>query len=48
MLTVHPLLEARSDGLKVGVLQAAEGGVSIYERLGFERCGVITEFKPSS
>lgn len=44
--TVHPLLEAREQGVAVAVLQAAATGVGVYERVGFQRFGEIAEFKP--
>jgi ribosomal protein S18 acetylase RimI-like enzyme len=45
-LTRRPLLDARNAGYGVGVLQAAAGGVRIYQRLGFTTFGQITEYKP--
>lgn len=45
-LTLRPLLDAREAGHGVGVLQAAEQGVGIYERIGFRSFGGITEYKP--
>jgi len=45
-VTLQPLLEARSEGLRIGVLQAAAEGVGIYARLGFRAFGDITEYKP--
>lgn len=45
-LTLYPLLEARAVGYHVGVLQASEQGARIYERLGFQAFGGITEYKP--
>lgn len=41
-----PLVEARQAGLSTAVLQAAEAGVGVYERLGFRKFGTVTEFKP--
>ena len=35
-MTLHPLLEARALGYKVGTLHASSMGVGIYRRLGFE------------
>ncbi len=34
-VTLQPLLEARSQGYRVGVLQSSEMGYKIYQRLGF-------------
>lgn len=45
-LTLRPLLDARAAGYGVGVLQAAEQAVGIYERIGFRAFGGITEYKP--
>ena len=45
-LTLHPLLEARNEGFRTGVLQAAEAGVGMYRRIGFEAFGDITEYQP--
>jgi len=45
-LTLRPLLDAQAAGYGVGVLQAARGGVGIYERIGFRAFGGITEYKP--
>jgi len=45
-LTLRPLLDAQAAGYGVGVLQAAEQGVGIYERIGFRAFGGITEYKP--
>jgi ribosomal protein S18 acetylase RimI-like enzyme len=47
-MTWQPLRDAREAGADLGVLQAAEAGVGLYRRLGFERFGGITEYKPSS
>jgi GNAT superfamily N-acetyltransferase len=38
-VTLIPLLDARSRGYRVGVLQATDMGARVYERLGFERHG---------
>ncbi len=46
LLTAHPLLEAKANKENVGILQAAADGVSIYRRIGFQRVGSITEYKP--
>jgi ribosomal protein S18 acetylase RimI-like enzyme len=45
-ITRRPLLEAREEGLEVGVLQAAPDGVGIYRRLGFTEFGVVREYQP--
>jgi ribosomal protein S18 acetylase RimI-like enzyme len=45
-LTLQPLLDARKSGVHTGVLQAAADGVGIYTRIGFQRFGDITEYKP--
>lgn len=34
-VTAAPLLEARSGGCRIGILQASQLGVPVYERLGF-------------
>jgi ribosomal protein S18 acetylase RimI-like enzyme len=47
-MTLRPLLDARDSGLRIGVLQAAAEGVSIYARIGFKSFGDITEYKPIS
>lgn len=47
-LALRPLLDAREQGFRTAVLQAAAHGVRIYERLGFRRFGDITEFKPAT
>lgn len=45
-LTLKPLLHAREEGYRTGVLQAAAGGVNIYRRIGFRQFGMISEYKP--
>lgn len=45
-LTLRPLLDARAAGYQVGVLQAGAQGVGVYERIGFQAFGEITEYKP--
>ncbi|MCE7981128.1 MAG: GNAT family N-acetyltransferase [Caldilinea sp. CFX5] len=47
-LTLRLLLDARAAGYGVGVLQAGAEGVRIYERIGFQTFGGITEYKPAS
>jgi len=34
---------AASDGYEMAILQAASGGFSIYEQLGFRTCGDVVE-----
>jgi ribosomal protein S18 acetylase RimI-like enzyme len=46
MMTWQPLRDARTAGCDLGVLQAAEAGVRMYQRLGFVGFGEITEYKP--
>ncbi len=43
-LTLRPLLDAREAGHGVGMLQAGAQGVGIYERIGFQAFGGITEY----
>jgi len=45
-MTAHPLLEVRSEGLSTAVLQASADGAGVYERIGFQKFGEITEYKP--
>ena len=47
-MTWQPLHDARAAGCDLGVLQAAEEGVGLYRRLGFEAFGGITEYKPTN
>jgi ribosomal protein S18 acetylase RimI-like enzyme len=47
-LTLRPLLDAREQGHKTAVLQAAPAGVGLYERLGFRSFGEIAEYKSVS
>jgi GNAT superfamily N-acetyltransferase len=46
-MTARPLLDARDEGLEDGVLQASAYGAGVYSRIGFERFGEITEYKPA-
>ena len=36
-ITLHPLLEARNKGYRIGILQSSELGYKVYQRLGFEK-----------
>ena len=36
-VTLHPLLEARNKGYRIGILQSSEMGYQVYQRLGFEK-----------
>jgi ribosomal protein S18 acetylase RimI-like enzyme len=45
-MTVRPLVDARHAGIRTGILQAAPEGVGVYQRVGFESFGPITEYKP--
>ena len=47
-MTWRPLRDALDDGCDLAVLQAADDGVGLYRRLGFESFGPITEYKPRS
>lgn len=38
-LTHGPLLEARAEGYRVGILSASQDGFNLYKRLGFEEYG---------
>ncbi|MEO8449604.1 MAG: GNAT family N-acetyltransferase [Gemmatimonadota bacterium] len=46
-LTLRALLDAREEGARSAVLQAAPDGVGLYTRLGFRPFGDITEYKPA-
>ena len=46
MLTWQPLHDAWAAGCDLAVLQADEGAVGLYRRLGFVAFGEITEYKP--
>jgi hypothetical protein len=45
-MTMRPLLDARNAGIRTGILQAAPEGMGVYQRVGFEGFGPITEYKP--
>jgi len=45
-MIVRALEDARAEGLRTAVLQAAPDAVGIYRRLGFKEFGTITEYKP--
>ncbi len=47
-LTLHPLLDARTQGHDTAILQASTGGEPVYTRLGFIPFGQITEYKPAA
>lgn len=47
-MTAHPLLEARAEGMARAVLQASADGLGVYERIGFQKFGRITEYKPEA
>jgi hypothetical protein len=46
-LTLRPLLDARDEGHRVGILQASAAGAGVYARVGFEPFGQIAEYKPA-
>jgi ribosomal protein S18 acetylase RimI-like enzyme len=46
-LTAQPLIDARAQGYRTGVLQASADGLGVYQRLGFEEFGIVREFKPT-
>jgi GNAT superfamily N-acetyltransferase len=45
-MTHRPLVDARAAGWRTAILQASEGGLGVYRRLGFTPFGDVTEFKP--
>ena len=45
-MTTVPLLEARSHGALRAVLQTTAEGETMYERVGFQSFGMVSEFKP--
>lgn len=44
-MTTFPLLEARGEGNRLGILQAAAGALGVYRRVGFEEIGRYTEYQ---
>lgn len=46
-LTLHPLLEARKAGYRIGVLQSSELGFNVYKKLGFRHLCQIEYFYKS-
>jgi ribosomal protein S18 acetylase RimI-like enzyme len=44
-LTLHPLLEARAEGLNLASLQASPDGQGVYARLGFTAIGQVMEYQ---
>jgi GNAT superfamily N-acetyltransferase len=46
-ITAHPLLDARAEGHRTGILQASADGLNVYARLGFRPTGHYTEYKPA-
>ncbi len=49
-MTLHPLLQARSMGFRIGILQSSEMGIGVYRSLGFqEYCKIdLYDWKPKS
>ena len=43
-MSFAPLLEAREDGYRIGILQASDMGRSVYERLGFQDRGRLISY----
>jgi GNAT superfamily N-acetyltransferase len=43
-LTMHPLLAARGNGTKIGVLQSSAMGYNAYRRLGFQDFGQLSVY----
>lgn len=44
VMTVHPLLDAREMGYRIGTLQSSDMGFKIYQRLGFQHICQIEYF----
>ncbi|WP_437929431.1 GNAT family N-acetyltransferase [Sorangium sp. So ce291] len=45
-MTLRPLLDARTAGLRLAILQASADGLKVYSQIGFVATGQITEYKP--
>jgi len=43
-MTQYPLVQARSKGYKIGVLQSSKVGVGVYRSLGFQEYCKISEY----
>jgi ribosomal protein S18 acetylase RimI-like enzyme len=43
-VSLAPLLDARREGYKVGVLQSSEMGYKVYQRLGFREVCRISHY----
>jgi ribosomal protein S18 acetylase RimI-like enzyme len=43
-ITLAPLLEARSKGYRIGVLQASKMGITVYRKMGFKKCGKMVSY----
>ncbi len=43
-ITRHPLLEARKQGYRIGILQSSSEGFSVYKRLGFKEICRMTHY----
>lgn len=43
-ITIHPLLDAHTDGYQIGVLFSTEAGLPLYQRLGFRQYGTISRY----
>lgn len=43
-ITLAPLLDARSRGCRIGILQSSDMGLSTYRKLGFQRYGQFRTF----
>jgi ribosomal protein S18 acetylase RimI-like enzyme len=44
IVTLAPLLEARQQGYRIGILQASKGGYNAYRRLGFQDYGKLSVY----
>ena len=45
-ITLRPLDDARAEGHRTAVLQAAQEGIGLYRRIGFAPFGDLTEYQP--